>query len=304
MIFIGIDGGGTKTAITAVENGKSVSSAVVGPMNYNFRSFRECADDVISGIKAMGIPAGSVAAIGIGDPSISDDTRDADDNMFCACLRESLASPVYARSDAYMTLYGMKNAGCPGTLVISGTGAMAVAENSAGEIKTAGGWGRLTGDEGGGYYIALKGIKSALRAFDGIAEDTSLLESVTRYYDVKDTRDLIGVFYGEKEPDIAGFAVEVARQADLGDKTACEIICSAAWYLASYAIKLAEWSHSGFIGVYGGVITGNAMLRSEFERLIHEKLPYISITEPSVKPEHAAAVFAENKYYSMKGETI
>ena len=301
MIFIGIDGGGTKSVITAVKNGTRIASAKTGPMNYNFRDPREAAEEIAEGIASLGLPAGETAAVGIGDPSIDDMPDGGDISPFYSCLSEKLDSPVYVRSDAYMTLFGLTGGKKPGTLVISGTGAMAIAENGAGEIKTAGGWGRLTGDEGSGYYIALRGIKAALRAFDGISENTALCRAVTGFYGVGDPRKLIGVFYGEKEPDIAAFASEVARTADAGDPAAKRILLDAASYLASYAVGLANWSGSEVIGVYGSVLTKNAAVRDSFERLVRERHGDIVIKEPDVSPEYAAAVYAEKKYIEERG---
>ena len=107
-----------------------------------------------------------------------------------------------------MTLFGLGRR--PAVLTISGTGAMSAAEDADGNIFTAGGWGRLTGDEGSGYYIALESIRAALHAADGLAPETLLLPAVLCYFGVSEPRDLINVFYGENCPDIAGFAEKAA----------------------------------------------------------------------------------------------
>jgi N-acetylmuramic acid 6-phosphate etherase len=54
----------------------------------------------------------------------------------------------------------------PGILVISGTGSVVVGRNAAGKTARAGGWGHLLGDHGSGYWIALTGLRAAIREYD------------------------------------------------------------------------------------------------------------------------------------------
>ena len=121
---------------------------------------------------------------------------------------------IFIRSDAFMALYGHTR-GREGVVLISGTGAMGLACDKNGALHTVGGWGRLTGDEGSGYYIALSGIKAALRAYDGIGKPTSLTEILPKYFGCDSMRRLIDVFYGSPPPEIAPFAETVAEQAKL-----------------------------------------------------------------------------------------
>jgi N-acetylmuramic acid 6-phosphate etherase len=54
----------------------------------------------------------------------------------------------------------------PGILIISGTGSAVVGRNAAGQTARAGGWGHLLGDHGSGYWIALTGLRAAIREYD------------------------------------------------------------------------------------------------------------------------------------------
>ena len=185
--------------------------------------------------------------------------------------------------------------------MLSGTGAMGIAEDADGNISVAGGWGRLTGDEGSGYYIASEAIKAALHSADGISPPTSLTDALTDFFGVKNVRELIPLFYPEEgEADVAGFSRRAAECAEKGDECAMRILLDAAGYLGAYTCALIEKTGAETVGVYGSVITGNSIVRKEFERIVGGRYPGCRIIEPPVTPEKAAAMYAEYMIGSRK----
>lgn len=299
MIFIGIDGGGTKTAVCAYEDGQLIAQTTTGPMNYNFIGVDAALANVMNGIRDLQIPLAQIAAVGVGDPAIDNcvsEDPSSGSYRFLQAFAKHLNAPVYIRSDAYITLFGLAGGNSPAVLMLSGTGSMGMAENAAGEISIVAGWGRLTGDEGSGYYIGLEGLKAALHAADGIGTDTALLQAALTYFDAASPRDLIDIFYGETEPDIAGFSKSVDRCAQAGDPVARQILLQAADYLAAYTDKLVEFSGSRLVGVYGSVICKNAIVRRAYEKKLWDKYPELTITEPPIDAPAAAAMYAEKMY--------
>ena len=298
--FVGIDGGGTKTALVAsTAEGSVFASSVCGPLNYNFIGLDAALQNLADGIAALALPAGSITAVGIGDPSIDDESESPIAKAFAERATAFLGVPVYVRSDAYMTLFALTGGKRSGVLMISGTGSMAIGENDAGDIAVAGGWGRISGDEGSGYYIGREGICAALRAFDGVASQTALTDAALAYFGVDAPRDLISAFYGEKEPDVAGFSKHVAECAAKGDSVAHEILLDAAARLACYASVLIDKCHSSVLGVWGSVLCKNDTVRRAFEDGVHQKFPNIEIREPAISAELAAALYAAQQ---QKGE--
>ena len=294
--FVGVDGGGTKTALIAsTADGQKIASAVCGPLNYNFIGLDAALKNLADGVAALVLPAGSIAAVGIGDPSIDDESESPMAKEFAARAAQLLGAPVYIRSDAYMTLFALTGGKKAGVLIISGTGSMAIGENDAGNIAVVGGWGRLSGDEGSGYYIGREGVCAALRAFDGVAVQTELTGAVLAHFGVNAPRDLISVFYGESEPDVAGFSRCVARCAENGDKIAESILLDAAAHLSRYASVLLERCHADLLGVWGSVLCKNATVRRAFEDGVRQKIPNVQICEPAISAELAAALYAAER---------
>ena len=297
---MGVDGGGTKTALVACTvEGDVFSSAVCGPLNYNFIGLDAALKNLCDGIAALALPVGSVAAVGIGDPSIDDESESPMAKEFATRAGELLGVPVYIRSDAYMTLFALTGGKKSGVLIISGTGSMTIGEDDAQKISVVGGWGRLTGDEGSGYYIGREGICAALRAADGVAPKTALTDAALAHFGVCAPRDLISVFYGEDEPDVAAFSRCVAECAAQGDKVSKDILIDAAAHLSRYASVLLEKCNADLLGVWGSVLCKNDIVRKAFENGIKEKFPHMQICEPAISAELAAALYAAQQ---QKGE--
>lgn len=295
-VFLGADGGGTGTALCAREEGRRIASARTGPLNYRFVPVEEAVRNLEEGIAALGVEPGRVAALGLADPAIDDEPADAASKRFHELLSAALPFPVYARSDARMTLFGLTGGEGPGVLVVAGTGAMGIAEDAHGRVRIAGGWGRLTGDEGSAYFIATEGIRAALRASEGTAPPTRLTDVLPAFFGVRTLRALIPVFYGTPPPDVASFAAEVARCAEEGDAEAGRILDEAARHLAAFAIRLVGFSGARTVGIYGGVLLRNRRVRERFEAALRERCGDVAVAPPPLPAEEAAALYAEKRF--------
>lgn len=302
--IVGIDGGGTKTSIKVfAADGGFVCGTTVGSTNYNFDGIDAAAYSLASAIATL-CPDAEELFIGFGDPSIDESGTNTRTEQFAARFLQMLGKKarIFIRSDAFMALYGHTR-GREGVVLISGTGAMGLACDKNGALHTVGGWGRLTGDEGSGYYIALSGIKAALRAYDGIGKPTSLTEILPKYFGCDSMRRLIDVFYGSPPPEIAPFAETVAEQAKLGDAVSLSILHRAAEFLVGYTKQLIRRlvaANPGYenksVGVYGSVLTKNEIVRGEYARLLRTDYPDLCIVTPATGPEEAAAMYVRDNF--------
>jgi N-acetylglucosamine kinase-like BadF-type ATPase len=76
-------------------------------------------------------------------------------------------------------------------VVIAGTGSAAWGRNTAGESWQAGGWGWLTDDKGGGYWLALRGLAAACEAADGRGMATELGVRAESFFGAGGLRELL-----------------------------------------------------------------------------------------------------------------
>jgi N-acetylglucosamine kinase-like BadF-type ATPase len=135
--------------------------------------------------------------------------------------------------------------------VVAGTGSVAMARRTNGDVVVRGGEDWVVTDYGSAFWIGLDGIRSAYRALEG-GTDTALLRCVVEHYSPLDhnaseedmvvafseiARKLAALGSGTK-PTIASFARQVARQAELGDHEAQRIVRSGADELAAAAARV------------------------------------------------------------------
>lgn len=297
-VILGVDGGGTKTSIIAIDmKGNVVATSVGGSINYNFVGMEEAVCNLVNAVTSLNLPDdANMACMSIGHPSIDDVTEDENSCVFMdEILKRINVGRVYMKSDAFMALYGVTK-GNSGVLIISGTGSMGIGIDKEKRIHVVGGWGRPTLDNGSAYCIGVLGMNAAFDAFDGVGKGTMLVDAVCKYFGVSYLRDVIPILNGDniKKSDLAGFAVEVARCAFNGDMVAKCILENAALKLSDYAISLIETinDESLVVGIYGGVFQNNEYIRGFFTNRIREKYPLVEIRPPGVKPEMAACIYA------------
>lgn len=304
IVYIGADGGGTKTAICASDfsSENSIITCEGASINYNFIGIEKAATNFAEAIRKLSLPDDTeIAGIAIGDPSVDDLNPSPLTESFISLIREHIQlspqCPIYITSDVYMTLYGMTE-GKPGILMVSGTGSMGMAIDAKGALYITGGWGRLTEDEGSGYFIAINGIKSALRYFDQTGPATVLLDEMKHYFNIVNPRDFILKYYANSKafPEIAGFSKIVGNVA-IFDEEAMNIINKCADLLITGTLALFRKANlrDCAVGIYGSVLLGNQLIRKRFESGILEAYPHAKIIVPAIKPEMAALKYIKQK---------
>jgi len=147
--------------------------------------------------------------------------------------QRQLAGTVRVVHDAASVLA----AGTPdgwGVALIAGTGSFAFAQTPDGSGERAGGWGFLLGDEGGGYWIAMAGLRAAARAAEGRGPHTSLLAAFLKHFGLTDPLELIAAVHrlADDRAALAGLAQYVLAATD-HDPVAQGIIQQAAEELAA-----------------------------------------------------------------------
>lgn len=161
MIFLGIDGGGSKTTFLLEDgNGHELARTEAGPSNWLSAGADEARESLAAGIAALpsvpDVACGGFAGAG----------RPAGVAFYRGCLESLLPETrVLVETDAFITYIGAIGIQ-PGVLLIAGTGSIAMARKSDGTMTRVGGWGAMFGDEGSGFWIGREAISVALRAND------------------------------------------------------------------------------------------------------------------------------------------
>lgn len=113
--------------------------------------------------------------------------------------------------------------GGPGVLVLAGTGSNVAGRTPPGELSTCGGYGPVLSDQGSGYAIGLRALRSIYLATD---EDrtTTLREAVLDFWKLPSIEMLIEFVHAVPMPDPSRLAHLVVECAGQGDAVAGEVL--------------------------------------------------------------------------------
>lgn len=299
-LFLGVDGGGTKTHITVMnEAGESVAEAVSGPSNPLRVGVETAVTNIVQAVNEAcdrdGLSRGDIAAATLGLAGV----RRADLRQR---VRDSFVRRIGIRkteviTDAEIALYGT-TLGESGLVVIAGTGSICLGKNQKGEIAISGGWGPLAGDEGGGVGIAQNALHMVAKASDGRGVKTALSEKAAEYFRASGPENLIVAIYSPQIDNsrIAGFARLVVETALEGDETAIAIMKDAGRELglaASAVITKLKLENSKVpIGCVGSVFKAGQLLTEPLLEKVWAVAPKAFLKDPVMIPATAAALMA------------
>ena len=300
QLFLGVDGGGTKTNVALMnESGEVVSEASGGPSNPLRVGVETAVANITKALNeacdAAGYSRGDVVAATLGLAGVR--RKDIRERVRESFIDRSGVRKTHVTTDAEIALYGT-TFGKAGLVVIAGTGSVCLGINDKGERAVAGGWGPLAGDEGGGRGIADQALHRIAKASDGRGEPTKLTESAEEYFRASTTDNLLGAIYAPQIDNsrIAGFAKNVVETAKEGDKIALELIENAGSELGSAAtavIKNLGLRRARFpVGCVGSVFKAGEILTKPMLSAIHAVASKAYLVNPEMPPSQAAALMA------------
>jgi N-acetylglucosamine kinase-like BadF-type ATPase len=208
------------------------------------------------------------------------------------CDKLQLAAHVSVVNDGRLVMA----AGTPsdwGVAVIAGTGSFALARSRDGQMRRAGGWGYLFGDEGSAYAIALAALKAVTQAYDGSGPATALTERVLEWMQIGDVKSVVPAIYGsgQTRSEIARLAEVVTAAAEAGDAVALGCLDRAASELATTARAaarlLTDACHDAIpVALAGSLLIGcrlyaDQILKNFSDGLRVELSPVTFVAEPA-----------------------
>lgn len=307
-IYLGVDGGGTKTQAVLFDEERAVIGEGFSGASNPLRVGVETAVANIfqatdAACDAANKSRGDVVAATFGLAGV----RRAD---LRRSVRERLAQRfkikiVEVVTDAEIALFGT-TLGKAGVVVIAGTGSICYGRNEAGETAIAGGWGPIAGDEGGGSSIARRGLQAIARASDGRGEFTKLSEAGTDYFRTSSPENLLIAIYTPQTDNakISGFARLVAETARAGDRVAVEILREAGLELglAVNAVigKLKIKNKKIPIGRVGSIFRAGELITESLLETVHRLAPKAYLAEPILQPGSAAAQMAFERFQNAE----
>lgn len=300
--YLGIDGGGSKTAFVLIDDsGRVLGSHAAGPAYYLEIGWDAMRAMLASGIEAtLAQAALAPAALSfafLGLPAYGEDSR------LIAAL-DAAASPTLdpgryrCGSDAVCGWAGALAAD-DGINVIAGTGSMAYGEYE-GRTARAGGWGELFSDEGSAYWIARRGLNLFSRMSDGRIARGPLYDILRRHFVLRSDLDLCAAIYGQAQTqrsNLAALAPLVAEAAQMGDAAASALFTEAADELAQiidavHRQLLVPAQVRFSVSYSGGLFQQRDLLLARLQSSLANRGPRYRLAPPRLPPVAGAALYA------------
>jgi len=309
--IIGMDGGGTKThAVITNLSGVILAEHIAGPSNFQIIGVEKAAETIYSLIEMCcdsvecAISDLSIVACGLtGAGRTGDQKRMADGLKKFSAAKKKKLKKVIIESDARIALEGAFKGGA-GIILIAGTGSIAFGKDVKGNVHRVGGWGRVLGDEGSGYFLGRLGLSAVTRHIDGRGDKTKLSDMIAKEFGLNDQTSIINAVY-KNNFDVASIAPLVMTAAGNKDRVCLAIIENAvvelAWHVQIAAEKISsatskkvkEKIHVSFIG---GLIGNETIVSRLLTQYLDVNFPVIEMIPPMSSPAYGAAVLGLSQF--------
>jgi len=254
--ILGIEGGGTKTVALLI-TGNKIRRRQFGPLNLKLSTDRQ----ILTVLRKFKPARAAICLAGC--RTVTDRAR-----VRRLARRVWQKVKVFAGNDLDSGLAAAFGTMQPGILVISGTGSVVVGRNTVGKMARAGGWGHWLGDHGSGHWVALTGLRNAIREYDRTGRLSPALRRLRCRLRFKSPEKLVDWIAGASKAD-------VARHADIFLRGNRGLALQAASFLAmdcaAVAGKLKLTAPA--IALAGGLLQNHQAFRNAVARRIRQTVP-------------------------------
>lgn len=301
MVYLGVDGGGTKSAFMLIDQiGEVLAYDIKGGSNY-LQIGKELIKDVLTeGILAVSKQAGinikEIDFAFLGIPCYGED-RDGD-QLIEETVAGILLGDNYLIGNDVEAGWAGSLACQPGINIVAGTGSIGYGKDQQGKSERCGGWGCFLGDEGSAYWLGKKLINLFTKEADGRLEKTPIYQIIRDKYELQSDFDFISLVYDKlecKRENIAGMAPLLTQAAREGDKFAVNIFDEAAKELSMLVksiIKSLDFRAGQAIPVSysGGVFKAVELILNPLNKYLSYE--NVKLIKPIMQPVTGAALNA------------
>ncbi|MEP7242440.1 MAG: BadF/BadG/BcrA/BcrD ATPase family protein [Gammaproteobacteria bacterium] len=304
-MYLGIDGGGTKTAFLLLDaSGRILATHQAASSYYIQVGMGNVGHALASGISATLAKAGrSVADVSFaffGLPAHGEDRAQTVilDQLPAAVMPQG---KYLCGNDMVCGWAGSLACG-DGISVVAGTGSISYGEY-ADKSARCGGWGELFGDEGSAYWIACAGLALFSRMSDNRQPKGPLYDIFRSRLSLGEDLDLAAKVYSEwggERDKIAALAKRVHEAALAGDVDAGEIFARAGRELAALvdATRRSLQIPAGVavpVSYSGGVFNTGPLVLGSFRTALASLASDYVVRTPRFSPVIGAALYAARR---------
>ncbi|MEU6520843.1 BadF/BadG/BcrA/BcrD ATPase family protein [Streptomyces sp. NPDC046978] len=304
-MFLGVDGGGTKTAFCLIDSAGTIRARALGEGAYYF------ADNATGGVdhvvrvleqgigavtRAAGITPADIDHAFLGLPGYGEVPGDV--AALDAAPGRVLGHQRYASDNDMICGWAGSLGAVDGINVISGTGSMTYGERQGHGVRT-GGWSELFSDEGSAYWIAARALNVFSRMSDGRLPEGPLAKLLRRHLQLASDLEVIDVVLNRWQghrSEIASLTPLVVEAAEAGDAEAAAVLTEAGRELAllvdSARRRLGFSSDETVLVSYSGGVFRSARVLDAFTTALKTSAAEYELRQPLFEPVVGAAIYA------------
>ena len=295
--YIGVDGGGTKTAVCAA----NLDSSELNYTTATGTSWREngvgrVAQTISDAVHELtGDSFTGIAGMAMGLPCYGESVEG--DLALKQAIGEAFGSiPIYLTNDVEVGWAGSM-ALEPGINVVAGTGSIAFGKDDHGNTARSGGWSEFFGDEGSCYWMGRKVMEIFSKQSDGRHPKDELFATVCDEFGLKNGLDLIDLIYhkySNSRESVASFQILAHKAASAGAPSAIALYSEAVQELCllveAVRNKLDFGRNTWSVSYSGGLFNAGDFVLPLFKREIEKNGG--KLTTPEFSPVEGAVLLA------------
>jgi len=226
-MYLGIDGGGTKTKTMLVDNDLNILHIVeTGPSSIRTVPIEESLTNIFKGIDdCINQTRERITSVfaGLGDIAGEEDSHHMVEQLKKhPKLNDAI---VNVKNDVYNAHTGALD-GRHGIAVILGTGSVAFGKDEDGNTHRAGGYSFKEGDFGSAYGLGSLALQTLGKAYDNRIDSSPFTNNLLKHFNIDSFLDMVKMYdeYYTRRTDVAKLAPIVTEFAAQGDINALSII--------------------------------------------------------------------------------
>lgn len=298
-IWIGIDGGGTKTQFAAIgEDGRQYGVYRTGGVYYHQIGVDEVCRRLTRGIDALCLQGeyAGIQGICFGMPGYGE-SGEADSRAVEAVRAALPPVPLHVVNDVEVGWAGAL-AIAPGINIVAGTGSIAYGRDGAGRSMRCGGWASFFSDEGSCYWLGRRTLELFAKQSDGRCPVGPLYGLLKERLGIREDWEVnvqAREIFAPSREQTAALQEILFLAAEAGDPGALALYEEAGKELAQMVRAVAEGLslREPAVSYSGGLFaTGERIL----EPLCRELRIPIKLCPPALSPAQGAALLAVERF--------
>ena len=300
-IYLGVDGGGTKTAFILEKDGEVFlhKEGTIHLSQISREEFKKRIANAVENLtKQAGIKNEEIAYTFVSVPGYGQYPED--EAFIDESLREILGSDNFkVGNDCLNAWAGSLNAK-PGINLILGTGSIGFGLDDKGNSLRCGGWGPLISDESSGYYLGLRLINYFTKQSDGRIPKTMLYDLMKEELKINDDFEIIPMAEGMTRDELASVSKILGKLIENKEECALELIDKAGYEAALTINTLAKnlnFDGKVLASYSGGVFNLGEALIGKIKQYLDSN---IDLVKPYADPTQGALILAKKFFQENK----